>query len=104
MSWVLILWNVIFLVWIIGAVADRPSEECPPGDSLCQDASDVGTGLGVSIILVLWFMGFVVLSLVWFMTRRKGRLCPACGVPARKGETSCRKCGHDFAAAATAGG
>lgn len=97
MSWVLIIWNAIFLIWIIAGVADRPSQDCPSGDTLCQDASDVGTGIGVGLILVLWFMGFVALSLVWFMTRPKGRLCPACGTTARKGETACRKCGHDFA-------
>jgi hypothetical protein len=101
MSWVLIVWNAIFLIWIVGAVADRPSEECPPGDTVCQDASDVGTGIGVSLILIFWFMGFVALSLVWFMTRPKSRMCPVCGTHARKGETSCRKCGHDFAAAAS---
>jgi hypothetical protein len=100
MSWVLIAWNVIFLIWIVAGVATRPSKDCPPGDQLCQDASDVGTGIGVSLILILWFLGFVVLSLIWFMTRTRTRLCPACGTNARKGETACRKCGHDFAAVA----
>jgi hypothetical protein len=91
---------VVFAIWIGVGVADRPSEDCPPGDTLCQDASDVGTSIGVGIVLVLFFIGFVVLSLIWFMTRPKGRMCPACGTTARKGELACRRCGHDFAHAA----
>ena len=38
---------------------------------LCQDATDVGTGLGVAAVGVFGFFGFVALSLVWFMTRPK---------------------------------
>ena len=100
MSWVLIAWTAIFVVWVAAAVADRPSKECPPRDQLCQDASDVGTSLGVGIVVTLFFVGFVILSLVWLMTRPKRRLCPACGTDAKRGETTCRKCGHDFAGAA----
>jgi hypothetical protein len=100
MSWVLIAWNAVVLIWVVAAIATRPSRDCPPGDQLCRDASDVGTGIGVGLILVLWFIGFVALSLVWFMTRPRTRLCPACGTDARRGETACRRCGRDFAAAA----
>jgi hypothetical protein len=96
MTWVLAVWNVLFLIWIIAAVSDRPSEDCPPGDQLCVDASDVGTGIGVVLIFLLWFIGFLVLSLVWFMTRPKGRTCPHCGEDVKKGLTVCRKCGYDF--------
>jgi len=100
MSWVLIVWTVIFAVWIGAAVADRPSKRCAPGDQLCKDASDVGTSVGVGLVLTLFFVGFVILSLIWFMTRPKRRLCPSCGVDAKRGVTVCRTCGFDFAAAA----
>ena len=100
MSWVLIVWCAIFAVWIGAGVADRPSKDCPQGDQLCQDASDVGTSLGVGVVLVLFCVGFVVLSLIWLMTRPKRRLCPSCGTDARRGVTVCAKCDFDFAAAA----
>lgn len=48
------------------------------------------------LIIVLWFFGFVILSIVWFMTRRKGRVCPHCGEDVKKGRTACQKCGYDF--------
>lgn len=101
MTWVINVWNVIFLVWIITGIADRASKNCPAGDTLCKNASDVGTGIGVAVIILLWFLGFVVLSIVWFMTRRRGRICPHCGEGVKKGLTSCRSCGYDFTAGAS---
>ena len=92
--------DAIFAIWIGAAVADRPSKACAPGDQLCQDASDVGTSIGVGLVVTLFFVGFVILSLIWFMTRPKRRVCPSCGTDAKKGVTQCRKCGFDFAAAA----
>ena len=99
MTWVLNIWNAIFLIWLIVGIADRPSEDCPPGDQLCVDASDVGTGIGVALILILWFIGFLVLSLIWLMSRPRHRQCPRCGHDVKKGLTACRNCGYDFAAA-----
>jgi hypothetical protein len=96
MTWVLNLWNVLFLVWIIAGISSRTSKDCPPADTLCINASDAGTGIGVALIVFLWFIGFVVLALVWFMTRRKGRLCPHCGHDVKKGRTECTSCGYDF--------
>jgi uncharacterized membrane protein YtjA (UPF0391 family) len=99
MTWLFVIVNALFLVWIIVGVSDRPSKDCAPGDQLCIDASDAGTGIGVALIIFLWFIVFVVLSLIWFMTRPKRRVCPACGEDVKKGRTTCSKCGHDFAAA-----
>jgi hypothetical protein len=66
----------------------------------CQDATNAGAGIGAVLIFFLWFIGFVVLSLVWLITRPKHRTCPVCGEDVKKGRTACKKCGHDFAAAA----
>jgi hypothetical protein len=99
MTWLIWIVNAIFLIWIIAGVSDRASEDCPPGDELCIEASDAGTSIGVALIIFLWFMVFVVLALVWFMTRPKHRMCPACGNDVKKGQTKCPSCGHDFAAA-----
>jgi hypothetical protein len=100
MTWVFLVVNGLFLVWVIGAIADRPSKNCPPGDELCVNASDAGTSIGVGLVIFLWFVVFVVLALVWLMTRPRRRLCPVCGEDVRKGATVCKNCGHDFAAAA----
>lgn len=101
MTWVLNIWNIIFLIWLIAGIADRPSKDCPPSDSLCVNASDAGTGIGVALIIFLWFLGFVVIALIWLMTRPRTRPCPRCGEDVKKGVTVCKSCGYDFAAATT---
>jgi len=104
MTWVLNIWNVIFLIWIIAGVSDRSSKTCEASTYLskqdCIAASDAGTTIGVGLIIFLWFLGFVVLGLVWFMTRRRDRMCPVCGEDVKRGATVCKSCGHDFAATA----
>jgi hypothetical protein len=101
-SWLIVIWTALFAIWIIAAIASRPSTDCVSGDQLCQDASDAGTGIGVGILFFLWFLGFVVLSLIWLMTRTKRRVCPVCGTEVKKGPTQCPSCSFDFAAAAGA--
>lgn len=107
MTWVLNIWNAVFLIWLVVGLSDRPSEDCANdpdvlsgvlSQSACENASDVGTGIGVVLILVLWFLGFIVLALAWLMTRPRHRQCPVCGNDVKKGMTTCKSCGHDFAA------
>lgn len=101
MTWVLIIWSALILIWAVsaGGANDCGSE----ATQLNKDACDAGTGLAVSLILFIGFFGFAFFSLIWFMTRPKGRECPACGERAKKGQTICPACGHDFAAAARTG-
>ena len=103
MTWVLNVLNVIFLIWIIGGAvsgAHTAARDCAHPGVLtrqeCLDASHAGTGIGVALVFVLWFIGFIILSIVWFMTRRRGRICPHCGEDVKKGLTACKKCGYDF--------
>lgn len=106
MTWVLNIWNAVFLIWLVVGVSDRPSEDCANdpdvlngviSKSACEDASDVGTGIGVVLILFLWFLGFIVLALAWLMTRPRHRQCPVCGNDVKKNRTACKSCGYDFA-------
>lgn len=110
MTWVIIVWSVLMAAWIIGGViAADNGEHCAReghrylSQSACTSARDVGTGIGVAALFLLWFFGFVVLSLIWFMSRPKGRTCPACGEKVKKGLTVCPNCQFDFAAAASRG-
>lgn len=107
MTWALLLWTGIFIIWsIAGSDNSSAVRDCVNNSSGylnqhdCQTAADVGTGIGLTLIWGLWFIGFVILSIVWFMTRQKTRLCPVCGEDVKKGRTTCARCGFDFAAAA----
>ena len=98
MSWVLIVWCVAIVAWAVSGASS--ASQCTGNYA---GACQAGTGIGVAIILLIGFVGFVFFSLIWFMTRPKGRDCPACGEGAKRGVTVCKNCGHDFAAAARLG-
>lgn len=106
MTWAIIIFSVLMAIWLIGGLAgaDNSShcaQEAHPylSQENCTAARDVGTGIGAALIFSLWFIGFVILSLIWFMTRPRGRDCPVCGETVKKGRTRCPSCGYDFAAA-----
>jgi hypothetical protein len=106
MTWVVVLWCILMAVWIIGAIVSaNPSSNCAHGayKSACEAGSSAGTGIGVVALWFIWFFGFVILSLIWFMSRPKGRICPTCGENVKKGRTTCPGCQFDFAAAVAPG-
>ena len=71
MTWALIIWSVLMLIWVI---AGTSGANCgSKGDQYSKAGCEAGTGIGVGIVIFLWFVGFVVLSLIWFMTRPKDR-------------------------------
>lgn len=69
MTWVLIIWCALILVWAIagGSNADCGEER---NESL-RSACEAGAGIGILLILLIGFFGFVFLSIIWFMTRPK---------------------------------
>lgn len=78
MTWALLIWTTICAVWIGAGIGDRPSQDCSTDPAVvsgtlsleaCQAASDVGTGIGVVLVGFLWFLGFLILALVWLMSR-----------------------------------
>lgn len=76
MTWTLIAANVLMAAWTIGAAAQGATDdvECGPGltQAECDTVADVGSSIGVGLLVALWFVVFVVLALVWFMTRPRG--------------------------------
>lgn len=101
MSWTIIVFSVLMLIWAISA--GGASTDCTKDayTGACKAGEAVGRGIAVTLIVFIWFFGFVVLSIVWFMTKPKHRTCPTCGHDVKKGLTACKNCGHDFAASAT---
>jgi len=61
MTWLIYAWSTFCLVWIIQI-----------GASHQHGVNDhAAAGIAGSLVIVIWFMGFIVLSLIWFMTRPK---------------------------------
>jgi hypothetical protein len=105
MSWAIIAWCVLILIWAIAGGSSSANNCINQSTGVltrqqATNACDTGAGIGVAIILFIGFIGFVFLSLIWLMTRPKGRDCPVCGVNVKRGQTTCGGCGHDFRAAA----
>jgi hypothetical protein len=74
MTWVIAIWTVLFAAWGISG-ASAVSNNCAgeTGNTLaaCQAGTAIGCGIGLTLIFMLWFVGFIILSLVWFMSRPK---------------------------------
>lgn len=103
-TWALAVFNLLALIWLVSGIVGV-SNNCPglTGSNLaaCQAGTAIGAGIGVTFIVIIWFIGFMVLGLVWLMSRPKNRQCPRCGHDVKKGLTVCGSCSYDFAQALT---
>jgi hypothetical protein len=98
-TYVVLIFNLLMLVWVISAAASASGDATDCGSlsqDACNTARDVGTGIGVFILVFLWALGDVILGVVWLVTNRGHRTCPACGRGVKRGHVTCRGCGHDF--------
>ena len=103
-TYIILVVNLIFLIWIIAGASssnDTSKKSCGSLDvKTCNDAQNVGKGIGATIIIVLWVLVDIILLVLWLITNRKKRECPVCGHNVKKGQMQCKSCGHDFRAAA----
>lgn len=72
-TWALVIWTTVFVIWIVAGIASVPVPtvaDCGVLDQqTCQAATNIGAGIGVTFLLIVWFIGFLILSLIWFMSR-----------------------------------
>jgi len=99
LSWVIIVINVLFLWGVIAGVGSV-AESCTgmTGDELtaCEAGTAIGAGIGAIMILFLWMVVDVILLVIFLVTKKKVRECPACGRKVKVGLTECSSCGHNF--------
>jgi hypothetical protein len=73
-TWALVIFSLLMLLWIVVGVAGV-SDNCAgmTGQELetCQAATAIGGGIGVTVLIIIWFIGFIVLGLIWLMSRPK---------------------------------
>jgi hypothetical protein len=77
MTWAILLWSGVMLAWLVGSIASASAADCTSDfgatsgfltKQACLDASS-GGGIGLALISSLWFLGTVVLSVIWFASR-----------------------------------
>ncbi|MFJ9666350.1 hypothetical protein ACIRPP_17315 [Streptomyces sp. NPDC101219] len=77
--WVFLAVQILFLVWVIwgASTASGTPEACRgrTGDDLrlCNDASDVGTTIGVGLVIALWAAVDVILGFTYLVYRLASR-------------------------------
>jgi hypothetical protein len=108
MTWVLAVWTGLCAVFLVVGVVVVLGKSCEgdllgaaiAGDATCTSIALQGRGAAAADIgsrrALLWLIGFIILGVVWLLTREKKRLCPHCGEEVPKGLTACAKCGYDF--------
>lgn len=80
MTWLIIGWTVTNFVWTMVALAQSGDgtqtteyQDCiqfnSPED--CKTAFGVGQGIGVGLAFMVWFVGFIILAIIWAMTKPK---------------------------------
>jgi hypothetical protein len=77
MSWTILIWTALFVLWAatgLGAVSNNCAGLSGSALTNCQAITAVGGGIGLSIIFSMWFVGFIVLAVVWFATRPKSNV------------------------------
>ncbi len=61
--WVFLAIQVLFLIWIIGGAASVDSGDCGTLDQqTCDDATAVGAGIGIFLIIMLWAFVDIILG------------------------------------------
>ena len=69
--WVFLAVQVLFIIWIIGgASSGGDATDCGSlSQQACNDAQDIGTGIGVVLIIVLWMVVDFLLAIIYGVYR-----------------------------------
>jgi len=78
LTWALVVWNGAMAAWVLGLLASSSgtagcsvdSDGAAVGGLARQDCLDgIARGLGIPVVALIWAVGLVVLSVVWYSTR-----------------------------------
>jgi hypothetical protein len=98
-SWALIIWTGLMGLWAATGLSSTNDACSSDRNVYCEAGATIGRGLGLTFLALVWFVGFLILGVIWLATRPQRRLCPVCGNQVKKGVVVCSRCGFDFRAA-----
>ena len=68
-TWALTIWNAAMILWLataIGGVGDLSCVgETGAALAVCEAGVNIGLSLGLSFVVIVWFIGFTVVGLIW---------------------------------------
>lgn len=68
-TWGLAIWSGLCVLWLVTGLNNV--SQMQTGNEYEAAGAAIGTGIGVTLIFMVWFFGFVVGSLIWLMSRPK---------------------------------
>lgn len=68
-TWGLVIWSGLCVLWLVTGLNNV--SQMQTGNEYEAAGAAIGTGIGVTLIFMVWFFGFVVGSLIWLMSRPK---------------------------------
>ena len=86
MGWVIIVFNAYYLYAFSKGIVDLSAE----------GGGDTAVGIYALFSLFVWAVLNIILYILFRVTAKKKRECPACGVKVPVGVTICQKCLFDF--------
>ncbi|MCC1491556.1 zinc ribbon domain-containing protein [Cognatishimia sp. F0-27] len=69
-KWTFILFNILMLVWLVGGTGAAVDTQAGLSGAELAGAQ-IGTGIGVALILSIWVIGDIILGLLVLFTRPK---------------------------------
>ncbi|MEU9172285.1 hypothetical protein AB0D34_31615 [Streptomyces sp. NPDC048420] len=64
LTWVILAFNLLMLLWLVVALAEA-REECV-GD-LCRDTDELDSPVSAWLVIFIWVTGAVLLGVAWFV-------------------------------------
>lgn len=64
-TWLVIGWNLLMLVWLMSISGGTATIDGVESEGMTQ----LARGGAAFILFIIWFIGFMVTSLIWFGTR-----------------------------------
>ena len=86
MGWLIIAFNAYYLYAFSKGIVDISAE----------GGGDTAVGIYALFSLFVWAVLNIILYILFRVTAKKKRECPACGVKVPVGVTVCQKCLFDF--------
>lgn len=68
MTWAIVIWTVLMLIWVISGL------NAAGASGNTSTAYAAGVGIAITFIFFIWFVGFIILALIWFMSRPKANV------------------------------
>ena len=77
-TWALAIWNVLMILWFVRVSSELNNLSCAGesefGLTMCEWGASIGLNYGVSLVILVWLIGFIALGLIWLIDRPRASI------------------------------